>query len=359
MKTTSTEEMKKVRLSYRRLGAMYGLVAGLAFSLSAWGPDALLLAQAHSYLPWLKFSIGLAFSILIGVLAGLLTARQDSGLVGVVTWGLAGVIYAWMAGRLPFDISTFAIGLIEPRVAGLDVYPLFRTAELRTNVFMFVIGGLAAISGALELVVLDSARTSQSFLGRGFALLAGVPFLVLAGVTFDGQVNRPLRDPLLAVETSLNFASEHRGEAIDPEKAKEMRLNAFNALGDLIYEPRRLVLGGYDEFTMVSVTVQIDFDGHWGRCAVINKIPSFCESTSGALQEELDCLTTEEECDLILSGSAERWYREYADLLQDGMKVIIEDVYGSIALVNVEVSSGVKFDCRFQEGRERTLIDCQ
>ncbi|HAE86009.1 MAG TPA: hypothetical protein DCG78_05825 [Anaerolineaceae bacterium] len=38
-----------------RLGLLYGLVAGVAFSFFAWGLDAIRLANAHVAYPYAKF----------------------------------------------------------------------------------------------------------------------------------------------------------------------------------------------------------------------------------------------------------------------------------------------------------------
>ncbi len=74
-------------------GLIYGILAGLAFAATAWGIDALQLANASAGYPWLKFVIGALACVLIGALAGWLTALIDNSLVGAILWLFAGYLF--------------------------------------------------------------------------------------------------------------------------------------------------------------------------------------------------------------------------------------------------------------------------
>jgi len=52
------------------VGLLFGLTAGLAFSVFAWGVDGLVLAGAHGAYPWVKFIPGLIISLIGGGLVG-------------------------------------------------------------------------------------------------------------------------------------------------------------------------------------------------------------------------------------------------------------------------------------------------
>ena len=46
-----------VSVASRRNGLLYGMVAGLAFGLTAWGTDAIALGSASVDRPWVKLVV--------------------------------------------------------------------------------------------------------------------------------------------------------------------------------------------------------------------------------------------------------------------------------------------------------------
>jgi hypothetical protein len=68
---------------------IYGAVVGIAFAVSSWGWDGYVLNTSHAYYPSVMFLVGLLFYAILGGICGRLTARFDSGLLGVVFWIIA------------------------------------------------------------------------------------------------------------------------------------------------------------------------------------------------------------------------------------------------------------------------------
>lgn len=75
-----------IKRKKRILGLFYGLFGGAAFSVTAWGFDGWLLSHAHAAFPWLNFIAGLMICIIVAALAGWLTARLDSSMIGILVW---------------------------------------------------------------------------------------------------------------------------------------------------------------------------------------------------------------------------------------------------------------------------------
>ena len=98
----------------RQNGLRFGLLAGLGFSLAIWGLDSLALMRASADLPWIKLVLGLPACLLIGTLAGWLSARFDNGLLSAVFWLLAGLGFVWVASHVPFDGASRLLGRLAP-----------------------------------------------------------------------------------------------------------------------------------------------------------------------------------------------------------------------------------------------------
>src|SRR5512134_3208893 len=71
--STTDAKFRMIRQKKRIYGAIYGIVAGLAFAISTWGWDGFLLSQAHAFLPWTKLIIGSVGCAVAGGLAGWLS----------------------------------------------------------------------------------------------------------------------------------------------------------------------------------------------------------------------------------------------------------------------------------------------
>ena len=90
MNAIHAQKISNIRRERQRLGMLFGLLAGTGFALTAWAIDAYQLAEAHAYLPWGKFIAGWVAGLLLGGMAGWLTARQNSALVGTLLWAMVG-----------------------------------------------------------------------------------------------------------------------------------------------------------------------------------------------------------------------------------------------------------------------------
>ncbi len=257
-------------------GLIYGALAGFSFSLAAWGYDGSELAAAGAILPWVKFVAGVLLATLLGMLAGWLTARADNSLVGALLWLVVGIIFSGLAGILPYQGVTLAQNWLVPEIAERTNYPLTSAALIRMWITLLTVGLSILFVGIFELVLIDSATTSTSPAFRWLALGACIPLALVGGyIGADIQINKPLRDPVLAVHSVLEFARANEGQVIDRMAAREMRVSALRALNNVIYGPYRLVLGSFDEF-LSQVTILIDFNGAWARCIAIDGNLTFC-----------------------------------------------------------------------------------
>lgn len=360
----SKKPSSTVRSSSVGLGLRYGLLAGLGFTLAAWGVDCLALSRAAVDLFWLKLAIGGGLCLLLGALAGSLTALVDQSAIGALLWVAAGVSFAWISGHLPFEGTSEAVGLLAPRFRGLDLYPFVQYAGSRTVLIAILCGGGAAVGGVLQLVLQDMARGAGPVVGKWFALALGMPVFLLLGFIADSTINLPLRQPLVAMDRLIRFAKEAQHTPVDPVTARQRRLSTVKQFESLLDEPRRVLLGDYGDATTASATVEVDFDGTWVRCNVISEQPVYCQFTEQIYAEGLACLLEAEgsdvsECKVWGALEAEAWLDEWR--LRDGSLegVSVVDIYGSVALIEVTVEDGQVFRCRFRGAQPPVLEVCE
>jgi hypothetical protein len=257
-------------------GLLYGILAGLGFAFFAWGIAALRLSGAHAGAPWLQFFLGAGICMAIGAAAGWLTARSDNSLVGVVCWLAAGILFAWIAGHLPFEGMSLGISLFTPELQDTSyIYP--ENMRSRMVVVYIVIIICSTLAGALENVIVDSARAAATPVASVLILLLVIPFFALAGWVVTDYIIQPLTDPLIAVDDLLQFGIQVGDQPVDAKTSAEKHYKALNPIKHLMREPYQLYLGGYEPIFFETFTVFINFDGVWATCSVFSRMVGVCK----------------------------------------------------------------------------------
>ncbi len=277
MKTNLKNEYNKIKAERAWNGLFYGILAAMAFSMTVWGYDGYLLANASGGLPWLKLVIGGGIALLLGGFAGWLTARLDNTLVGFVSWLFCGIVFGWIVSHLPFDISAFALRLMNHPVHNLATLPY---PEIIWRQMIIVYGVLmiaAALVGILETNLVESASTAYSSLMRWLLLAICIPLFAVAGSAADFYINQPLRKPILTVHELIQNGIQNEITPFNPRQAAQLRLRALGPIQSEIDKPYTLYIGGYDLEYMDTFTVLADFDGFWAQCNVLIDSPSICK----------------------------------------------------------------------------------
>ncbi|HLC03859.1 MAG TPA: hypothetical protein VJK02_12540 [Anaerolineales bacterium] len=357
----SEGDLLRERLAFasRRNGLWIGLISGVAFGLTSWGIDALALRDASVDLPWAKLAIGLTFALVIGGLAGWLTALIDHAAVGTLFWGLAGIAYAWLVGHLPFEGLSALLRFTEPHLGNIAAYPFVESARVRTILLMIIVGGLCALGGSLELVLLDQSSDASTGLARAFSMGLTIPFFALAGFASDGVINRPLREPLVAVDRLIGWAIEDRNNPIDPALAQQRHLGAVGGIDELIDRPYRMSLGSYDPVSLISFTVELDFDGTWARCSVLASAPGYCGETDPVYQAALACLGGGgQDCTVDSSESVRPWIDQLIRRNEPPTSITVLNHTAAVVLVDLAWPEGGHDLCVFEGAQPITLTRC-
>lgn len=259
-----------------RYGLLFGLLAGAAFAFTAWTIDAVALGKAHAYWFWLKLALGGSASLVIGAAAGWLVVRINRTAVTFLLWLLVGVSFGWLAAHVPFEGVSTVLERFAPALATLVRYPFTEGPQYRSFLTLVTTIGIGAFTGLLFWPLVDALRQAGSPVGRLFPAIIWIALFAGAGAVADNMMNKPLREPVVAVDSLVQFVTMHDASAISSKEARELHVAALNGVKDLLPRPRRLMLADYDN-TIVMTNVLIDFGGTWAHCSVTAGQLGFCE----------------------------------------------------------------------------------
>jgi hypothetical protein len=258
-----------------RLGLIYGMVAGLAFTVFAWGLDALLLSRANVTYYWIKFIPSLIVCVLSGGLVGWLTIRFEKHGIALLMWGMLAVLYSWLVIWMPFTGSSTLLIRIDPNLAHYLEFTEVKDLNQFRMVSLGVIGLAAILCGLLEINLIQQAALSSNILTPVASILVCIFLFGMAGSATDQLINSNLREPMQAVNNLLQFAADNEGVEVPKETARKMHLSTVNQLGGIIQKDYELTLIGFDE-NIGIVDILVDFEGTLVKCTAIYSQPTDC-----------------------------------------------------------------------------------
>jgi hypothetical protein len=279
MKKLQFEDLRNrpevVRLK-RRVGMAYGVTVGLSLAASAWGMDGYLLSQANALYPWLKLIAGAVLCAGVGGLAGWLVARFVKGLLALLFYLGASLVFAWLIVHLPLQIFPRMVSWLDPETGGLLNYIFHENFNARFTVAFVWVALFVCLAGILQIPLAEPAVFSTSFFGKIAPLIVCSIIMIISGTILDTVINEPLRSPILEMNETIQFSLDHRGEEVDRALAQAMHMTSLRGIQDVIDRPRRLIVGSFDQwFGQVNIFVQ--FGDTWVDCVTVYNQPSFCK----------------------------------------------------------------------------------
>jgi hypothetical protein len=263
------------------VGMLYGLTAGLAFALFAWGLDAVLLTSAHGALPWTKFLPGLILCPLAGSLIGWLTIRFENHLLAVGLWTLLALLFSRLIVWLPLKVSPYIIHLLDRDLGTYLKYPVYDSLNQNVWFGFAAILIVALICGLLEVNMIEGSLFSSGSYAFILPLLMCFFGFALIGKTSDSLLNEPIREPVVAVDRLLQFALDNIDQDVDGMLARSMHLGATTTIKDYLPLERRLIMSNYDE-SFGQIDVLVDFSGIWVKCTAIYNQVTYCKPAVNA-----------------------------------------------------------------------------
>jgi hypothetical protein len=276
MYSTSSQTENKIVARKHLSGLIYGLVAGLSFSITLWGMDAYLLSLSHAYFPWVKFAAGGLLATLVGALAGWLVARIEKALIGLFIWFATAGAFAWLTAIVPIFISPVLMGLLEPDLQNLLHYGEYgNLPSIVGATFAWIAIGIFIVA-AIQIPMIEQSVFSVSAFGRIAPHLICALLMLASGVIVDNLHNVPLREPIQSLDQTIQFSLNSRGKDVDPKIARDLHVAALRPVQDSLTQHRRLVVGQYDRL-LENVNVLVNFDGAWVECETIFGHPLYCQ----------------------------------------------------------------------------------
>lgn len=261
----------------RNYGLFYGVMVGLLFAAFAWGTDAVQLFQANAVQPWLKLIVGVLVCAPTGGLAGWLTMRFERSLLSIPFWAVAGAIFAAMTVVLPMEIFPRLLELLEPDLEGHISYFLADVLVARFWVSFLWVSIFVILAGVLEIPMGQPASFSTSIMGKLAPIFLCGVLMAIGGMVVDSDNNKPLREAVISMNETLQFAADHQGQEIEPRVSRERHLASLRHITDLIGQPRELIIGEFDQF-LDQVHVIVRFDGKvLVDCLTVYNQPISCQ----------------------------------------------------------------------------------
>jgi hypothetical protein len=270
---------KDIARTKHRFGILFGIVVTLAFVAATWGSDAIILARAHAYQPWLKLIVGVLICVPVGGLAGWLAALLEKPVLSVLVWLGAVGAFAWLSTANSFQIFPALVVNMNPGFASFIDYASRTDLTTRTTFIYFWVAIFGALVGVLQIPLSERAVFSTSSGAKFFSLLLPVAIVVLCGIYVDNYNNEPLRSPIVSENRVVQFAIETRGQTVDPALAREMRRYAIRDIEDWLGEPYFFIVSSFDS-DLGQVHVYANFGGKWADCPVNYAQPSICAPVS-------------------------------------------------------------------------------
>lgn len=265
-----------VRKKKQILGLLFGLVAGLAFTIFAWGVDAVLLARAHGAYPWIKFIPGLIICLVSGGFVGWLTMLIKSSGLGTFAWLCLGLLFSRLVYWLPVKIFPAMVGLLNNPIGDYLNYTDTRQINEITWLGSFILLLVAVGFGTYEKDLITEFVYSNGASNLFVSIVICFISFALAGMLSDTLVNKKLRQPIQVLERSFQYVLDNETSELPEELARVTDLAEIYKFAPYISGRRILIpsslLQGADQ-----VEVLVVLSGIWVKCTTVFSRIIHCE----------------------------------------------------------------------------------
>ena len=350
------------REEMRRNGLLAGLCAGLGFSLALWLNQAFSFWRVSTEYPLPLTLTGVILSLVIGGLAGWLAARLDHAFYGVMIWLAVGVFEGWLAIRLNYYLINQFTEMLHPELAGLTIFPFDVYARLFQGVVLAIVGILSALAGIFQIFLVESAANAGSTLGRLTALGLNIVIFAAVGLAADYIIQRPLREPVMAVSSTIQLADQNREKPVSLTTSREMHLRALKPLGEKIFQPYQLFMGAYDPNSIMSGSVHLRLQDSWATCHVFEGSLNFCELSEKAYLQKLGCWldgNPDYSCRVKILEESKAGLEMARAALKEERVLTITEQRGDAVLIDVSDQAGSSYRCVLRLKGDLVLESCK
>ena len=367
-RAASWSDKGEARRFSRIAGVGYGLFYGLAFGLAVWGYDAWALARIHAELAWVKLGLGLPVLLLLGAAAGYLAGRNGRGGVWVAAWTLYGVMMGIVAGGIPFSGYNLVTWILEPRLWGVNAYPMGRAVTARMIFAATVTGCAGTVGGAIGCALTGKAQALISAAGRvsiqsWTVLFVGMPIALLPGMACDKLINGGLRRAQEVVHAAISGNREE--DTIDTNIVLP---------GDQFSNVYTLHLADYDlegERHTVDVVYGVHGNELTVRCTLIDTVLAGCSPISPRFETWIDALIldglkggrgtelTSLADHVSLNADTPAWLASQEGLISDDYNIFKDTQRGQWVIMSAHFDTHYVLRCYFRGAAPVVLTHCE
>jgi hypothetical protein len=231
-----------------------------------------VLSRANADLAGAKLAAGLPLLLLVGAASGALAGRSTRAGAWVGVWIAGGALMGALVGAMPSAGLNLATWMVEPRLRGIDIYPMGAAGTARmafAAAFMGCVGSAIGLAGHVLAERVRGARSPAGRTGgRAWATLALIlPLAALPALVVDEVVNRPLRAGQRVVHRSILTSPMGEGETGETTAYRDL----FAATGYTLHRVST------DPETLDRQVIDAAFDnGVVVRCGVADQALTGC-----------------------------------------------------------------------------------
>jgi hypothetical protein len=354
------------RRDSRLAGLVYGLIYCLTYGLTVWGIDARGLFRASAELAGAKLAAGLPLLLLVGAAAGALAGRSARAGTWVGVWIAGGALMGALVGAMPSAGLNLATWMVEPRLRGIDIYPMGAAGTARmafTAAFMGCVGSAIGLAGHVLVERARGARPAAGRMsGRAWATLALIlPLAALPALVVDEVVNRPLRAGQQVVHRSISTSPMGGSEEGETAAYRDL----FAAAG---YRLHRV---STDPETVDQQVIDAAFDnGVVVRCGVSDQVLTGCLPIAPEFAGWMEALVrtglgegSEAELaslagQLYVDDDALSWLASQGEMMSKPYQVSRDTQRGGWVVMSARFDSGYVLTCDFYGDAPVVLQGC-
>jgi hypothetical protein len=261
----------------KKFGMLYGIMAGVAFAVASWGWDGYTLSNSHAYFPWTMLITGMTVCAVLGGIAGWLTARAGSSLLGVVFWTITSLFFAWVMVSLPLQINPFIVSKLDPQLGALLDYGENIEFAFRYGVSLAWVLPFMLIVGVTQLPITEPAVFSTSIFGKIAPLFFCIVVMSISGFITDNLINSHFRAGITALDDTIQFVLDNKNnDNVDKALSRAMHARSLATVEEYVQESRHLFISSYDEY-LGDLHVLVKFGDQWVNCNVLYSQPVSCK----------------------------------------------------------------------------------
>lgn len=269
-----------------RLSLFHGIALGVSLAAGLWLPQTIRLWSVPLDHYPLTFLLSVLGFVLIGGLAGALSARLTHPALSALLWLGTGLLATWLTAGLLTDVQTLAAWLSDTRFWGMSIYPGSTASRLQGGFAGFFIVLVLTAYGLLQRSRLESLGAETDARGRlsgrgWFVLIVGLLPAFIAGVIANEIVLRPIYAAPRIVDRAIQVVRATDDDLFALSRREGINYNALKGEQSRLAGDYRLQLATVEPGPINTIFVAAEFDSDvWIHCRLMGDTLSHCADPS-------------------------------------------------------------------------------